>query len=53
MNIIVKQTPFSAIPVNSYFYYDGVLWYKRTSRTANVNGYRSRWKRFSKNDLVD
>lgn len=53
MSIIVKQTPFHQIPVNSCFYYKGVLWYKRSSRTANVNGYRSRWKRFSKNDMAD
>jgi len=51
--IVVHQVPFSAIPVNSIFFFEGAMWYKRTTRTAQIHGRPKYWKRFSKNDLVD
>jgi hypothetical protein len=47
-----KHISFSQIPVRSYFYFEGVRWYKRSKRTANVAGYSTRWKPFVKADMV-
>jgi hypothetical protein len=52
MNNKLNYRSFSQVPVRSYFYYEGVRWYKRSKRTANVSGYSFRWKHFSKKDLV-
>ena len=53
MNTIdANQVPFSAIPVNSIFFFEGVKWHKRSTRTAQIPNRPKYWKPFSKNDLV-
>jgi len=48
-----KFISFNQIPVRSFFYFEGVRWYKRSKRTANVSGHPTRWKRFIKADMVE
>ena len=49
---VVNEIPFSKVPVNNIFFYNGTMYYKRSSRTAHISNFPSTWIYFSGKVMV-
>jgi hypothetical protein len=47
------MTTFKDIPNGNHFLFNGTWWEKRSSRTAHVLSWPTRWFYFSKNETVN
>jgi len=50
---IANQQSFSQVPVDSFFYFEGMIWRKRSHRTAHIACLPNSWRYFSKTDMVE